>query len=61
MMKIRGEYILEMSVLLSFNNTQDQDIQNTNFPVVLHGCESWFITLKEEINNKYFKTRYSRK
>ena len=36
---------------------KDQDIQSYNFAVVLNGCETWFLTLKEESRLRVFENR----
>jgi len=34
---------------------KDQDIQNYNFPVVLYGCETWSLTLRDERKLRVFE------
>jgi hypothetical protein len=36
-------------------------IYKTNFPVVLYGCETWFLTLREEHRLRVFENRVSRR
>ena len=33
---------------------RDQDIENCNLHVVLYGCESWLLTLREEHRLRFF-------
>jgi hypothetical protein len=37
------------------------NIQNYNLPVVLYGCETWSLTLKEEHRLRVFENRVLRK
>jgi hypothetical protein len=37
------------------------DIQNHNFPVVLYGCETWSLTLREEHRLRVFENRVLRR
>ena len=40
---------------------KDQDVQNYNFPVVLYGCETWSLTLREERRLRVFENRVLRR
>jgi hypothetical protein len=40
---------------------KDQDIQNYNLPVVLYGCETWSLTLREERTLRAFEYRLLRR
>jgi len=40
---------------------KDQDIQNCNLPVVLYGCETLSLTLREERRLRVFENRVLRK
>jgi hypothetical protein len=39
---------------------KNSDIQNYNFPVVLYGCETWSLTLREECRLRVFENRVQR-
>jgi hypothetical protein len=38
-----------------FPNAEDQDIPKITLPVVLCGCEKWFLTLREEHKLQMFE------
>ena len=40
---------------------KDQDIQSYNLPVVLYGCETWSLTLREEHRLRVFENRVLRR
>jgi hypothetical protein len=40
---------------------KDQDIQNYNFTVVLYGCETWSLTLRDEHRLRVFENRVLRR
>jgi hypothetical protein len=50
--------VAESSVFqLVVQGFKDQDIQNYNFTVVLYGCETWSLTLREKRRLRVFKNR----
>ena len=40
---------------------KDQDIENIILPVVLYGCETWSLTLREERRMRVFENRVLRR
>jgi hypothetical protein len=39
----------------------DKSLQKYNFPVVLYGCETWSLTLREEHRLRVFENRVLRR
>jgi len=40
-----------------YSKFKDKDIQNYNFAIVLYGCETWSLTMKEEPRLRLFENR----
>ena len=49
------------SFVLQFAIQKYKDLQNHNFPVVLCGCETWSLTLREERRLRVFENRVLRR
>jgi hypothetical protein len=43
--------------MTTFQNAEDQDIQNNNVASCVVSCEMWYHTLREELNKSYPKTK----
>ena len=46
---------------VAIQKLKDQDIQNYNFLVVLYGCETWSLTLREERKLRVFENTVLRR
>ena len=46
---------------VAIQKLKDQDIWNYTLPVVLYGCETWSLTLREERRLRVFENRVLRK
>jgi hypothetical protein len=50
-----------LSASLLSKNIQINITQNYNLPIVLYGCETWALTLREELKLRVFENRVLRK
>ena len=48
-----GSFVFQFAI----QEFKDEDIQNCNLPVVLYGCETWSLTLREERRLRVFENR----
>jgi hypothetical protein len=52
----------EPSVFPSFvKKSKNENIQDYNFPVVLYGCETWSLTLRQEHRLRVFENKVLRR
>ena len=48
-------------IKISFMKKLKADTQDYNLPIVLYGCETWLLTLREEYRLMVFKNRVLRR
>jgi hypothetical protein len=50
-----------LSSSLQYKNVKIKIYRTIIFPVVLHGCETWSLTLREERRMRFFENRVLRR